>query len=247
MGASSSKAVTPTKDGSNAIPIPDVSSNPIGLKSDTAGESYDDTVMYLVDGTSAADITTVERMKKEEEEAKIAFKKYANINSHYITNVLDSKLKELNNKNNEKIIDEEQRQQEIRRLTSRNLIQHINDEDFDRIDHRQSVRIPPMVLKELKDAVDREAARRCYDLEKTMARCIQDKMWTAWKCQKDRDVYYACLRRNKNDNDLLVEMRWKYNLGTFHGEILARKAIMERLWKDHFPDREIPHEWANTE
>eukprot|EP00658_Telonema_sp_P-2_P074811 TRINITY_DN64106_c0_g1_i2.p1 TRINITY_DN64106_c0_g1~~TRINITY_DN64106_c0_g1_i2.p1 ORF type:complete len:216 (+),score=58.53 TRINITY_DN64106_c0_g1_i2:163-810(+) len=124
---------------------------------------------------------------------------------------------------------------------AKNLIELVNDEDYDMVDHRQALRIPPMVLKELRDAVEREAQRRCYDAEKTMARCVQDKMWTRWKCQKDRDEYYRCLRGVREDNDILTQLRWKYNLGTFHGEIVARKLIMQRLWMDHFPDREIPH------
>lgn len=126
----------------------------------------------------------------------------------------------------------------------KNLIQHVYDEDFESIDHLQALRLPPMVVKELRDGVDREAIRRCTDLEKTMARCLQDKMWTAWKCQKERDTYYKCLHEKKADHELLTEYRWKYNLGTFHGEVIARKNIMKRLWSETFPDREIPHPWV---
>ncbi|CUG86876.1 cytochrome c oxidase biogenesis protein Cmc1-like protein, putative [Bodo saltans] len=129
----------------------------------------------------------------------------------------------------------------------KNLIQLVYEEDFETIDHMQALRLPPMVVKELKDGLDRESKRRCYDLEKVMARCLQDKMWTAWKCQKERDVYYACARDKHKDGELMNEYRWKYTLGTFHGEILARNNIMKRLWYEHFPDREIPHPWVDGE
>lgn len=128
----------------------------------------------------------------------------------------------------------------------KNLIQCVYEEDFETIDHLQALRLPPMVVKELRDGVDRESKRRCFDLEKTMARCMQDKMWTAWKCQKERDTYYNCAKEKSKDTELLNEYRWKYTLGTFHGEIIARNNIMKRLWYEHFPDREIPHYWVDS-
>lgn len=129
----------------------------------------------------------------------------------------------------------------------KNLIQQIYEEDFETIDHMQALRLPPMVVKELRDGVDREGRRRCFDMEKTMARCMQDKMWTAWKCQKERDAYFLCAREKSKDTELLNEYRWKYTLGTFHGEIIARNNIMKRLWYEHFPDREIPHAWVDSD
>jgi hypothetical protein len=148
-------------------------------------------------------------------------KRYANLKSSYIPQSADDKKK--------------------------NLIQLVYEEDFETIDHMQALRLPPMVVKELKDGLDRESKRRCFDLEKVMARCLQDKMWTAWKCQKERDVYFACARNKTKDGELLNEYRWKYTLGTFHGEIISRNNIMKRLWYEHFPDREIPHAWVDSE
>ena len=127
---------------------------------------------------------------------------------------------------------------------SKNLIQVAYEEDFETIDHMQALRLPPLVVKELNNAVAGEAKRRCVDLEKVMARCLQDKMWTAWKCQKDRDAYYHCCMNKEKDTELLNELRWKYNLGTFHGEILARRNIMKRMWQEYYPERELPHPWA---
>nr|CCC91625.1 conserved hypothetical protein [Trypanosoma congolense IL3000] len=126
----------------------------------------------------------------------------------------------------------------------KNLIEEIYEEDFDTVDRVQSLRMPPMVMKELRDAVATEAERRCSDAEKKMARCLQDKMWTSWKCQKERDAFYQCVAEKKNDNDLLMAYRWKYNLGTFHGEIIGRNNMMKRIWKEHFPDRDLPHPWV---
>lgn len=130
---------------------------------------------------------------------------------------------------------------------AKNLIQVVYEEDFDNIDHVQALRLPPMVVKELRDGVTKESMRRCHDLEKTMARCLQDKMWTAWKCQKERDLYYSCLHEKQKDNSLLTDYRWKYTMGTFHGEIIARNNIMKRLWYEHHPEREIPHQWVDSD
>ncbi|EPY41442.1 hypothetical protein AGDE_02482 [Angomonas deanei] len=33
-----------------------------------------------------------------------------------------------------------------------------------------------------------------------MSRCLQDKMWTTWKCQKERDAYYNCIRDEEQMN-----------------------------------------------
>ncbi|KAH9586621.1 hypothetical protein LSM04_002094 [Trypanosoma melophagium] len=129
----------------------------------------------------------------------------------------------------------------------KNTIETVYDEDFDTIDHMQAVRFPPMVVKQLQDAVDNEAERRCADVEKTMARCLQDKMWTAWKCQKERDRYYHCVAREREVPSRLMEYRWKYNLGTFHGEIIGRNNMMRRVWREHFPERELPHPWVKDQ
>lgn len=136
-----------------------------------------------------------------------------------------------------------------------NVIEQIYNEDFDTIDHIQAMRLPPMVAQQLKNAVRDEAERHCAEAEKTMARCLQDKMWTSWKCQKERDVYFHCvedveqanLRPDPNDTtrtDILTGFRWKYNLGVFHGEIIGRNNIMKAIWKEHYPDRELPHPWV---
>jgi hypothetical protein len=136
-----------------------------------------------------------------------------------------------------------------------NLIEQIYNEDFDTIDHIQAMRLPPMVAQQLKNAVRDEAERHCAETEKTMARCLQDKMWTSWKCQKERDTYFHCvedvekknMRPDPNDptwTDMLTAFRWKYNLGVFHGEIIGRNNIMKEIWREHYPDRELPHPWV---
>lgn len=136
-----------------------------------------------------------------------------------------------------------------------NVIEQIYNEDFDSIDHIQAMRLPPMVAQQLKNAVRDEAERHCAEAEKTMARCLQDKMWTSWKCQKERDFYFHCvedveranLRPDPNDTtrtDILTAFRWKYNLGVFHGEIIGRNNIMKEIWREHYPDRELPHPWV---
>ncbi|KPI86915.1 hypothetical protein ABL78_4008 [Leptomonas seymouri] len=136
-----------------------------------------------------------------------------------------------------------------------NLIEKIYNEDFDTIDHIQAMRLPPMVTQQLKNTVREEAERHCAEAEKTMARCLQDKMWTSWKCQKERDAYFHCVqdeeKRNlspdpsdPNHTDALTAFRWKYNLGVFHGEIIGRNNIMREIWREHYPDRELPHPWV---
>ncbi|EAN97904.1 hypothetical protein C3747_84g38 [Trypanosoma cruzi] len=131
-----------------------------------------------------------------------------------------------------------------KRDKKKNVIEDVYEEDFETIDHIQALRFPPMVVKELKDAVANEAERRCAEVEKTMARCLQDKMWTTWKCQKERDRYTQCVDEKKRDNELLMAYRWKYKLGTLHGEIIGRDNMMRRIWHEHFPDRELPHPWV---
>ncbi|KAG5507466.1 hypothetical protein JIQ42_07764 [Leishmania sp. Namibia] len=136
-----------------------------------------------------------------------------------------------------------------------NLIEQIYNEDFDTIDHIQALRLPPIVAQQLKSAVRDEAERRCAEAEKEMARCLQDKMWTSWKCQKERDKYYHCVQEveqrnlrpdpsNPNWVDMLTSFRWKYNLGVFHGEMIGRNNIMKEIWHEHYPDRELPHPWV---
>ncbi|CAJ1016943.1 NADH-ubiquinone oxidoreductase B18 subunit (NDUFB7), putative [Leishmania lindenbergi] len=136
-----------------------------------------------------------------------------------------------------------------------NLIEQIYNEDFDTIDHIQALRLPPVVARQLKSTVRDEAGRRCAEVEKRMARCLQDKMWTSWKCQKERDTYYRCVEDTEQRNlrpdpvnpdwvDMLTSFRWKYNLGVFHGEIIGRNNIMREIWREHYPDRELPHPWV---
>jgi hypothetical protein len=118
-------------------------------------------------------------------------------------------------------------------------------DDVKMIDSRNSQRMPPLIKNEVDKAIAKDAARICYETEKKMARCVQDKLYTVWKCQKERDEYYGCTLKYKLDNDVKNLMRWKYNMGTFHGEIVARRRLMQALWKEYFPDRDITHEWAN--
>ncbi|KAG5486724.1 hypothetical protein LSCM1_07978 [Leishmania martiniquensis] len=136
-----------------------------------------------------------------------------------------------------------------------NLVEQIYNEDFDTIDHIQSLRLPPIVAQQLRSAVRAEAERRCAEAEKTMARCLQDKMWTSWKCQKERDGYYRCVQDTEQRHlrpdpadldmvDMLTSFRWKYNLGVFHGEMVGRNNIMKEIWREHYPDRELPHPWV---
>ena len=118
-------------------------------------------------------------------------------------------------------------------------------DDVRMIDSRNSQRMPPLIKNEVDKAIANDAAKICYETEKKMARCVQDKLYTVWKCQKERDEYYACTWKYKNDPEVKNMMRWKYNMGTFHGEIVARRRLMQALWQEYFPDREITHEWAN--
>jgi len=127
---------------------------------------------------------------------------------------------------------------------TRNAIEDVYNEDYEHIDAAQSQRLPPLVTKELRDNIEREAQRRCYATEKIMAQCAQDKMWTIWKCQKERDAYYACLHEKRADPTLMPSFRWKYVVGTFHGEIIGRTTLMKQIWQEQFPGRDLPHGWA---
>lgn len=218
MGSSGSKAASPA----GTSPYPPSANGEANVSTTKLKSTNDD--FFL---SESEDPEIVAKVRQEAIEAKEAKEKYQNLKSAYLAEAI--------------------KHSKDGKPPKTNLIEQIQNEDYNNVDHRQSMRIPPMVLKELRDAVDKEAMRRCAPDEKVMAQCLQDKMWTAWKCQKERDSYYMCMRRIKDDNDLLTDLRWKYNVGTFHGEIVARKAIMQRLWKEHFPDRDIPHGWASDE
>jgi hypothetical protein len=125
-----------------------------------------------------------------------------------------------------------------------NTVKKVFLDDVKMIDAKHSTRMPPLIKSEVDKAVDRDATRICYETEKIMARCCQDKLYTVYKCQKERDAYYACTRKYRTDPEVINMMRWKYNLGTFHGEIVARRRLMRALWQEYFPDQEINHEWA---
>jgi hypothetical protein len=128
-----------------------------------------------------------------------------------------------------------------------NLIEVVHNEDYDSANYLYAMNLPMQVQKQLEKAQEREALRFCFPDEKKMAFCLQDKMWTAWKCQKERDAYYACLEEKKSSKDLLMDMKWKYTIGTFQGETMARGNIMKQVWKEHFPStRDIPHQWVQA-
>lgn len=150
-----------------------------------------------------------------------------------------------------------------------NTIEEVYNDDFETIDHIQAVRFPPIVARQLQGALRGECERRCMDAEKSMARCLQDKMWTSWKCQKLRDAYFHCVedeeRRSQapggvlpdegaagadaasSGTDALSAYRWKYNLGVFHSELIGRNNLMRKIWSDHFPERELPHPWVSDD
>ncbi len=125
-----------------------------------------------------------------------------------------------------------------------NLIEAIHNEDFNNANYIHVIGMPIQVLTQLEKAQKREALRYCFIEEKQMAFCLQDKMWTAWKCQKERDVYYHCISKKESDKDIMNDMRWKYTIGTFQGETMARGNIMKSIWKEYFPSRELPHQWV---
>jgi hypothetical protein len=125
-----------------------------------------------------------------------------------------------------------------------NLIEAINNEDYESANYLNALKMPMQVQKELENMIETESYRHCFAVEKVMAFCLQDKMWTAWKCQKERDAYFNCREDRKANKILLNDLRWKYTMGVFHGETLARGNIMKSLWKDYFPSRELPHQWV---
>ena len=126
-----------------------------------------------------------------------------------------------------------------------NLIQRVLEEDYRMIDVRQSRRMPPMIRKELQQAAYMEACRRCMEVEKEMARCLQNKLYTSFKCQRERDRYFQCVESHENSKTLLNDLRWKYNVGVFHGEIVARRRLMQHLWTEYWPDQPQPYSWAD--
>jgi hypothetical protein len=125
-----------------------------------------------------------------------------------------------------------------------NLIEAVHNEDYEGANYLNALRMPVQVQKDLQSVQELEALRRCFPIEKKMASCLQDKMWTAWKCQKERDTYYKCVDEAKANSSVLADLRWKYTMGTFHGETMARGNIMKALWKDYFPARDLPHQWV---
>jgi hypothetical protein len=125
-----------------------------------------------------------------------------------------------------------------------NTIKKAYIDDLLMVDAQQSSRMPPFVRSELEKAAYREACRRCYEVEKVMGACLQNKLWTAWKCEKERDAYFACIDSYEKSPELMNDLRWKYNLGVFHGEIVSRKRLMNHLWDEYFPDRSLEHPWA---
>eukprot|EP00009_Paramoeba_aestuarina_P004038 CAMPEP_0201524744 /NCGR_PEP_ID=MMETSP0161_2-20130828/24934_1 /ASSEMBLY_ACC=CAM_ASM_000251 /TAXON_ID=180227 /ORGANISM="Neoparamoeba aestuarina, Strain SoJaBio B1-5/56/2" /LENGTH=134 /DNA_ID=CAMNT_0047924303 /DNA_START=37 /DNA_END=438 /DNA_ORIENTATION=+ len=127
----------------------------------------------------------------------------------------------------------------------RNTILKIIEEEHNSIDSKSSSRIPPYVMSELENSVKMENYFACYEHEKVMARCAQDKTWTIWKCQKLRDDYYRCLadENRLRRSDHLNNARWKYAMGVYGGEHDGRRKFVEQLWKEYYPDKEIPHAW----
>eukprot|EP00760_Papus_ankaliazontas_P038925 PhM_4_TR9417/c2_g1_i1/m.12583 len=130
-----------------------------------------------------------------------------------------------------------------------NTIHTILAEDYGNIDAAASNRLPQFVYKEIERGIKNETQRTCYELEKVMAKCTQDKFWTMWKCQRDRDAYFKCLKDSERamQTTHMNELRWKYALGVFGGEIAGRRKFMNKLWEEYFPEKEIPHGWATDE
>ena len=132
-------------------------------------------------------------------------------------------------------------------LSKKNTILKVIEEEYDSIDHRSATRVPPYVMHDLERAVKNENYRACYELEKVMARCVQDKTWSMWKCQKFRDDYYRCLADHNRAHRarLLSEARWKYALGVYGGEVDGRRKFVRQVWEEYFPGKELTHEWLN--
>ena len=137
----------------------------------------------------------------------------------------------------------------IKETANANTMQSIIDEDYAFIDVQSASHIPQFVHKELALGIKAEGCRACYEMEKAMSKCAQDKFWTVWKCQRDRDAYFKCLREEERTGQArrMNDMRWKYVLGLYGGEYLGRRKMMTQLWKEYFPEREIPHSWANDD
>ncbi|CBZ23549.1 conserved hypothetical protein [Leishmania mexicana MHOM/GT/2001/U1103] len=240
MGAKGSKAAP----SSSAVPA---ATTPTGDSKGTvnrwggAVSDASDTDLGLTpDASLSSDIIT-----PEENAAKR--KAYAHLQSPYAKRRPDAPMKGSGSRGNNGA--------EASSTAHVNLIEQIYSEDFETIDHIQALRLPPIVAQQLQSAVRSEAERRCAEVEKTMARCLQDKMWTSWKCQKERDTYYHCVEDTEQRNlrpdpanphsvDMLTSFRWKYTLGVFHGEITGRNNIMKEIWREHYPDRELPHPWV---
>ena len=127
---------------------------------------------------------------------------------------------------------------------SSNVIKQAYLEDLMMVDAQQSSRMPPFVRRELEKTSYKEACRKCYEVEKVMAACLQNKLWTAWKCEKERDAYFACVETYDKSPEALNDLRWKYNLGVYHGEIVSRRRLMIHLWGEYFPDRSLMYAWA---
>lgn len=125
-----------------------------------------------------------------------------------------------------------------------NTILKVYKDDLSMIDARHAARLPPFVKRELNKAAYKEACRKCFEVEKGMSQCLQNKMWTAWKCEKERDLYFKCIDSYEKSPEAINNLRWKYNMGVYHGEVVARKRLMQHLWKEYFPDREMQHPWV---
>ena len=125
-----------------------------------------------------------------------------------------------------------------------NMIKRVYLDDLMMVDAQQAARMPPFVKAELTKAAYKEACRKCYEVEKVMGACLQNKLWTAWKCEKERDAYFACIESYEKSPEAVNDLRWKYNLGVYHGEIVSRRRLMSHLWDEYFPDRGMDHAWA---
>ena len=140
---------------------------------------------------------------------------------------------------------EEQAEEVASERAETNLIQRVLEEDYRTIDVRQSRRMPPMIRKELQQAGYMESCRRCLEVEKEMARCLQNKLYTSFKCEREKNQYLRCIESHEDSKTLLNDLRWKYNVGVFHGEIVARRRLMKHLWSEYWPDQPLPYAWAD--
>ena len=126
-----------------------------------------------------------------------------------------------------------------------NSIIGVIEEEYADIDQRTSSRVPVYAQQEFEKTALKEGYRSCYEVEKNVARCLQDKTWSMWKCQKLRDDYLRCLADHNRTHRtrLLSEARWKHSLGIYSGEMDGRRKFVERIWKEYFPEKEIPYDW----